>query len=56
MTPNELIAHNRAWAEAASIRASREDAQAAYYEACNEYAEAYVETYRKHLAELEASK
>jgi len=50
---NEQIAHDRAYAEIASIRAVRKDARAAYYEACNNYDLAYMETYRKHMAELE---
>jgi hypothetical protein len=53
MTPNELAAHNRAYTEAASMRAVRADAQTAYYEACNEYTLAYMEMYQKHLASLE---
>ena len=54
MTPNELIAHNRAYAETASMWAVRADAQTAYYEACNEYALAYTASHRKHMTELEA--
>jgi hypothetical protein len=54
MTPNELIAHNRAYAEIASLRAVRKVAQDTYYEVCNEYALSYIQTYKKHLAELES--
>jgi hypothetical protein len=54
MTPNETTAHNRAYAEIATVRAVRTDARAAYYEACSNYDIAYMETYKKHLADLEA--
>jgi hypothetical protein len=53
MTPNEKIAHDRAFAEIASARAVRTDTRAAYYEACSDYDMAYMETYKKHLAEIE---